>query len=298
MSLREMRVTEVMTTDVVTFTPDENVQTAMQQLVDSGVDAGPVVDESGAVVGMLSTGDLIVEEARVHFPTVVNFLGVNVTWPFDHKELDDSVSKALGATVGEVMTAEPITVDIVASVEDAATVDARPRDLAGAGGRRRRSPGRAHRPGRHRPGHRAGPAPGSVGDPGRGIAGAMRAARAEVDLEAIAHNVRVLRELVAPAELCAVVKADGYGHGAIAVGQAALAAGAIWLGVALVEEGAVLRKAGIEAPILLLSEPRPADIDGGGALRPAAERLQPRRASRRSPRRPGPRASSPTCTSR
>jgi len=90
----------------------------------------------------------------------------------------------------------------------------------------------------------------------------MRAARAEVDLEAIAHNVRVLRELVTPAELCAVVKADGYGHGAIAVGQAALAAGASWLGVALVEEGAVLRKAGIEAPILLLSEPRPADIAG------------------------------------
>jgi len=90
----------------------------------------------------------------------------------------------------------------------------------------------------------------------------MRAARAEVDLEAIAHNVRVLRDLVAPAELCAVVKADGYGHGAIAVGQAALAAGASWLGVALVEEGAVLRKAGIDAPILLLSEPRPADIAG------------------------------------
>ena len=88
----------------------------------------------------------------------------------------------------------------------------------------------------------------------------MRAARAEVDLQAIAHNVAVLRELVAPAELCAVVKADGYGHGAIAVGQAALAAGATWLGVALVEEGAVLRKAGIDAPILLLSQPRAADI--------------------------------------
>jgi len=88
----------------------------------------------------------------------------------------------------------------------------------------------------------------------------VRAARAEVDLEAIAHNVRVLRELVAPAELCAVVKADGYGHGAIAVGQAAFDAGAAWLGVALVEEGAVLRKAGIDAPILLLSQPRTTDI--------------------------------------
>ena len=89
----------------------------------------------------------------------------------------------------------------------------------------------------------------------------MRAARAEVDLAAVAHNVRVLRELVAPAEVCAVVKADGYGHGAIAVAEAALGAGATSLAVALVEEGAVLRKAGITAPILLLSEPRLDDIE-------------------------------------
>lgn len=122
MSLREMPVRDVMTVDVVTFAPTDNVQTAMQELVDRGIDAGPVVDESGAVVGMLSTGDLIVEEARVHFPSVVNFLGVNVTWPFDHKELDDTMSKALGASVGEVMTAEPFTIDVDASVEEAATV--------------------------------------------------------------------------------------------------------------------------------------------------------------------------------
>ena len=85
-------------------------------------------------------------------------------------------------------------------------------------------------------------------------------ALARVDVGAIARNCAVLAGAAAPAALCAVVKADGYGHGAIAVGQAALGAGASWLGVALVEEGAVLRKAGIDAPILLLSEPRPADI--------------------------------------
>jgi alanine racemase len=88
----------------------------------------------------------------------------------------------------------------------------------------------------------------------------VRAARAEVDLAAIAHNVRVLSDLASPAALCAVVKADGYAHGAIAVSQVALRAGASWLAVALVEEAAVLRKAGIDAPILLLSEPRPADM--------------------------------------
>ena len=121
MALRDLPVHDVMTADVVAFTPDQNVTEAMSELVARGVDAGPVID-GGTVVGMLSTGDLIVEEARVHFPSVVNFFGVNVTLPFEHQKLDDSVAKALGATVGEVMTAEPLTIGAEASVEDAATL--------------------------------------------------------------------------------------------------------------------------------------------------------------------------------
>jgi alanine racemase len=78
---------------------------------------------------------------------------------------------------------------------------------------------------------------------------------AEIDLEAVRHNCRLMARLVAPARLCAVVKADGYGHGAPAVAAAAVEAGASWLAVAMVEEGAALRRAGIEAPVLLLSEP-------------------------------------------
>jgi alanine racemase len=78
---------------------------------------------------------------------------------------------------------------------------------------------------------------------------------AEVDLEAIRHNVRALKP--PGAELMAVVKADGYGHGDVRVARAALEAGATWLGVALVEEGIRLREAGIHAPILVLSEPPP-----------------------------------------
>jgi alanine racemase len=80
---------------------------------------------------------------------------------------------------------------------------------------------------------------------------------AEVDLDAIRHNVRALRATVAPASVLAVVKADGYGHGAVETGRAALDAGATWLGVALVEEGVALREAGIDAPVLVLSEPVP-----------------------------------------
>jgi len=82
-----------------------------------------------------------------------------------------------------------------------------------------------------------------------------RPAWAEVDLDAISSNAAVLAAVASPAALCAVVKADGYGHGAVPVATAALAGGATSLAVALVEEGVVLREAGIAEPILLLSEP-------------------------------------------
>ncbi len=78
---------------------------------------------------------------------------------------------------------------------------------------------------------------------------------AEVDLNALRHNASVLARLASPAALCAVVKADGYGHGAAPVARAALEGGAAWLAVATVDEGVELRDAGIAAPVLLLSEP-------------------------------------------
>ncbi len=74
-----------------------------------------------------------------------------------------------------------------------------------------------------------------------------------VDLEAIAHNVRQLVRYLGPhVALMAVVKADAYGHGAVAVSEVALACGAKWLAVATIEEGIQLREANIQAPILLM----------------------------------------------
>ena len=84
-----------------------------------------------------------------------------------------------------------------------------------------------------------------------------RWAWAEVDLDAVRHNIAHLREVAAPSAVWAVVKADGYGHGAVAVARAAIEAGAEGLCVALVREGLELRHAGIDAPILVLSEQPP-----------------------------------------
>ena len=74
----------------------------------------------------------------------------------------------------------------------------------------------------------------------------------EIDLGAIAHNVRRLKELAGGAGLLISLKADAYGHGALQVAQTALHNGARWLGVACFSEAAALRQAGILAPILIL----------------------------------------------
>lgn len=89
------------------------------------------------------------------------------------------------------------------------------------------------------------------------MSASLRWAWAEIDLDAIDHNVRLLRDRFAPAALWAVVKADGYGHGAADVARTAMGAGAEGLCVAFVHEGIELRRAGIDAPILVLSEQPP-----------------------------------------
>ena len=76
------------------------------------------------------------------------------------------------------------------------------------------------------------------------------APQAVIDLDAVAHNVRLLVERAGSAQVMAVVKADGYGHGAVQVGRAALAAGAAELGVTTVDEALALRHGGVSAPVL------------------------------------------------
>jgi len=77
-------------------------------------------------------------------------------------------------------------------------------------------------------------------------------AEALVDLRIIERNVAAITQRVAPAAMMAVVKAGGYGHGAVPSARAALAGGATWLGVVHVREALELRDAGITAPVLCL----------------------------------------------
>ncbi len=112
---------------------------------------------------------------------------------------------------------------------------------------------------------------------------------AEVDLDALCNNVREIRRITNPrAQVMAVVKANGYGHGAEQVSRVALMSGADWLGVALLQEALELRQQGIKAPILVLGSTPEQDAgevvandisqtvfsrEGGLALAAAAHKL-------------------------
>jgi alanine racemase len=84
---------------------------------------------------------------------------------------------------------------------------------------------------------------------------------AEIDLDALASNVRLMVDRAAPAKLYAVVKANAYGHGAVACGRTAIEAGAHGLAVVCVDEAEELRRAGIAAPILVVGATPPTDVD-------------------------------------
>ena len=77
-------------------------------------------------------------------------------------------------------------------------------------------------------------------------------ALAHIDLGAVERNCAMLKRRLADADLCAVVKADGYGHGAAPCARAALAGGATWLAVASAGEADSLRQAGVDAPLLVM----------------------------------------------
>jgi len=119
---RNLPVREVMTTEVVTFAPDDPIQAACDRLLDAGVDGGPVVDSDGHVVGILTSDELIVQEAQLHYPTVIALFGAYLELPSSHRRFEEELRRAVGAKVGDVMRRDPITCGPDDSLERAATL--------------------------------------------------------------------------------------------------------------------------------------------------------------------------------
>jgi CBS domain-containing protein len=119
---RDTLVRTVMTTDVLTFHPEDPVAEAYERLVERGVDGAPVIDGDDRVVGMLTTDDLLVQETKLHYPTVVSLFGAYLELPSAHRRFEEELRKAVGAQVGDVMTARVSTCSPDDTLERAATL--------------------------------------------------------------------------------------------------------------------------------------------------------------------------------
>lgn len=114
-------VSTIMSSDVVTVSPDQTVPEAADVLAEHGIGAAPVVD-GGRIVGMLRDEDLIVSEAKLHVPTVIEFLGADIVWPASERRWERELKKAAAASVRDVMATEYPKVAPSDTVERVATV--------------------------------------------------------------------------------------------------------------------------------------------------------------------------------
>jgi CBS domain-containing protein len=113
---------DIMTPDPVTVTRDLPVTDAAHIMSEKRVGALPVLDGEGKLVGLVTEGDLIMQDAKVHFPTYLHLLGGFIFYPGSTERFESDLKKAVGATVEDVMTASPVTVSPDATVEDVATL--------------------------------------------------------------------------------------------------------------------------------------------------------------------------------
>ncbi|MDQ3897832.1 MAG: CBS domain-containing protein [Actinomycetota bacterium] len=119
---RNSLVREVMTTDVLTFRPTDTVEAAARALAQRRLGGAPVVDDEGFVVGLLEDDDLIVQDTRLHFPTVISVFGAYLELPSSVRHFESDLRKAVGATVADVMDPDAPTCRPDDTIESVATI--------------------------------------------------------------------------------------------------------------------------------------------------------------------------------
>jgi len=119
---RSTLVRQVMTTEVLTFSPADTVESAARRLTERRLGGGPVVDADGLVVGLLEDDDLIFQDIRLHFPTVISVFGAYLELPSSLAHFEKDLRKAVGATVADVMTTDAPTCRDGDTLETVATV--------------------------------------------------------------------------------------------------------------------------------------------------------------------------------
>jgi CBS domain-containing protein len=119
--MADMTVRDIMTPDPATVDPRMTVTDVARLMVERGIGAMPVVDD-GKLVGLVTEGDLIMKDIKLEFPTYIHLLDGFIMYPPSTTRFEHELKKAVAASVGDVMTREPFTVQASASVEDVATL--------------------------------------------------------------------------------------------------------------------------------------------------------------------------------
>jgi CBS domain-containing protein len=112
---------DIMTRNPITVAPEASVTEAAHLMVDKHVGALPVMD-GGELVGIVTEGDLIMQDVKLEFPTYIHLLDGMIMYPPATARFEDELRKAVAASVGAVMTRDIVTVEATTPVEDVATL--------------------------------------------------------------------------------------------------------------------------------------------------------------------------------
>jgi CBS domain-containing protein len=119
--MAELTVRDIMTPDPLTVSGDLSVTDAARLMVEKRVGALPVMDGT-KLVGIVTEGDLIMQDVKVEFPTYIHLLDGFIMYPPATARFEEELKKAVGATVADVMSDEPVTVQAATTVGDLATL--------------------------------------------------------------------------------------------------------------------------------------------------------------------------------
>jgi predicted transcriptional regulator len=120
--MKKLRVREAMTPDPVTVNTETPVTEIARIMVQKGIGGVPVEDDSGGLAGVVTESDLIAHDSDIEFPSFVHFLTGYVFVPGSLHRFEEKFKKAVGNKAGDLMTAEPVTVQADDAVEDVANM--------------------------------------------------------------------------------------------------------------------------------------------------------------------------------
>jgi CBS-domain-containing membrane protein len=114
-----LKVSEIMTTELVTFSPNDEIAKATKILLEKRLNGAPVVDSTGNLVGILCQSDLIAQQKKLPIPTIFTFLDGFIPLT-SMKHLEKEVEKIAATLVSQAMTPDPVTVSPETEIEEVA----------------------------------------------------------------------------------------------------------------------------------------------------------------------------------